>query len=104
VRLVVGQLCGVRRRLARERGPPAPVQARGLQDSDRTTDWAVRLQVSYDGQKRTFWRWHTAREIDGRGERLSTNKKPTPREIVKRFWDDTFAELHGFDFEREERA
>lgn len=61
--------------------------------------WAVRFEVSYNGTKRSFWRWHTVRENDGRGVRLSTNKKPTPGEIVQRFWRDTFCELHGFAFD-----
>jgi hypothetical protein len=65
--------------------------------------WAVQLRISREGHKpRTFWRWHTVRENDGRGIRLSSNKQPTPGEIVTRFWDDTFAELHGFNFEMAE--
>ena len=76
---------------------PHPDQATNNPD-----DWAVQFQVSYEGQKRTFWRWHTVRELDGRGIRLSTNKTPTPSEIIKRFWDDTFAELHGFSFNKDD--
>jgi hypothetical protein len=63
--------------------------------------WAVQFEVSYDGTTRTFWRWHTVREGDGLGERLSTNKQPTPNEILKRFWGDTFADLCGFSFNKD---
>ena len=76
---------------------PHPDQATTNPDS-----WAVRLKISYDGTTRTFWRWHTARALDGRGIRLATTKKPTPGEILKRFWDDTFAELHGFSFDKDD--
>jgi hypothetical protein len=62
--------------------------------------WAVRFEVSYNGTKRSSWRWHTVRATDGRVVRLSTNKNPTPGEIVERFWTDTFAELHGFAFDK----
>jgi hypothetical protein len=56
--------------------------------------WAVKFRVAHDGRSRTFWRWHTIRE--------QTRRKPEPDEILARFWDDTFAGLHGFDFERDE--
>jgi hypothetical protein len=58
-------------------------------------DWAIQFEVTYDGTKRTFWRWYTARA------RLSINKQPTPGEIIRRFWGDMFAELHGFAFDEE---
>lgn len=66
--------------------------------------WAVQLRVSLRKTKRTFWRWHTVRQLDdiGRYVRPSNDKKPTHREILDRFWDDTFGELHGFDFRDEE--
>lgn len=64
---------------------------------DQTTNnpgcWAVKLAVSYDGRTRTFWRWHTVHD---------RKKKPTDSEILTRFWDDTFAELHGFSFDKDD--
>jgi hypothetical protein len=78
------------------------VQPHPDQATNNPDDWAVRLEVSYDGTKRTLWRWHTARELDGDGIRRSTNRQPTPGEILKRFWDDTFAELHGFSFNEDD--
>ncbi|HSX23107.1 MAG TPA: hypothetical protein VLE97_10060 [Gaiellaceae bacterium] len=78
------------------------IQPHPDQATNNPDDWAVQFQVSYDGKKRTFWRWHTARELDGYGIRSSTNKKPTPREILKRYWDDAFAELHGFSFNKDD--
>lgn len=54
--------------------------------------WAVQFAVTYDGTTRTFWRWHTERKSD---------KKPKAGDLVKRFWDDTFAELHGFAFNKD---
>jgi hypothetical protein len=65
--------------------------------------WAVKLGVSYDGSKRTFWRWHTVREVqDGRYVAASNEKKPTTDEILTWFWGDTFAELHGFSFNKDD--
>jgi hypothetical protein len=55
--------------------------------------WAVRFEVVYDRRKRTFWRWYTERKSD---------KKPTATSIILRFWDDTFAELHGFAFNKDD--
>lgn len=68
--------------------------------------WAVRLKISRDGTARTFWRWYTMRELknghkDGVGVYTPSNKKPEPTEILARFWDDTFAELHGFSFDKD---
>jgi hypothetical protein len=54
--------------------------------------WAVRFEVSCDRTTRTFWRWHTERKSD---------KKPKAGDLVKRFWDDTFGELHGFSFNKD---
>ena len=62
--------------------------------------WVVRFEVSYDGTKRTFWRWHCAYVIRN-GQRIPINKKPRHEEIIERFWDDTFAELHGFSFNKD---
>lgn len=63
--------------------------------------WAVKLRVSRADGVRTFWRWHTVREIkNGCYVAPLSKEKPSPDEILTRFWDDTFAELHGFDFER----
>lgn len=65
---------------------PHPDQA-----TNNPGSWAVQFEVSYDGRKRTFWRWHTIRE---------DSKKPKATDIILRFWDDTFAELHGFAFDK----
>ena len=59
--------------------------------------WAVKLRVSHEGKTRTFWRWHTVRE--DKPTYAPSKRKPTAYEILTRFWDDTFGELHGFDFE-----
>ena len=61
--------------------------------------WAVKLRVSHDGRSRAFWRWHSVRE-----QTKETKRKPTAEEILAQFWEDTFAGLHGFDFEREGAA
>lgn len=76
------------------------IQPHPDQATHNPNDWAVQLQISYEGQKRTFWRWHTVRDFDGSGIRLSTNRQPTPHEILKRFWDNTFEKLHGFSFDK----
>ena len=65
--------------------------------------WAVKLGVSYDGVSRAFWRWHTMRELkDGFYITPSNEKKPQAAEILKHFWDATFAELHGFSFNKDD--
>jgi hypothetical protein len=66
---------------------PHPDQA-----TNNPCTWAAKLCVSRGGKSRTFWRWHYAR---------TSKKKPTVDEVVAWFWDTTFAELHGFDFEEE---
>ena len=52
--------------------------------------WAVQLRISHAGRSRSFWRWYTKGDL---------KKKPTAEEIIERFWNETFAGLHGFDFE-----
>jgi hypothetical protein len=69
--------------------------------------WAVQFRASRAGRSHTFWRWYNVRETNANGAYItpSNDKKPTVDEIIVRFWDDTFADLHGFDFkcfEREE--
>jgi hypothetical protein len=76
--------------------------------------WAVRLSVSYDGTTRTFWRWYNVRDLktwdaerrqwvlstDGTGVYIGpSDRTPTNEELIKDFWDDTFGNLHGFNFE-----
>ena len=58
--------------------------------------WAVKLRVSHARRSRSFWRWHSVRK--------ETQRKPSADEILAQFWEDTFAGLHGFDFEPEEVA
>lgn len=79
---------------------PHPGQAR-----ENPGCWAVQLRVSHAGQSRTFWRWHTVHELDEDGCYItpSNDKEPSHDEIVARFWNDTFSELHGFDFCRDDR-
>jgi len=63
--------------------------------------WGIQLAVTHDGTTRTFWRWHSTYELrDGR--RIPTDQKPRIADIIKRFWDDTFAELHGFSFDKDD--
>lgn len=59
--------------------------------------WAVKLRITHKRQARSFWRWHTVRELDD--GRYVTRTKPTAEEILAQFWEDTFADQHGFDFE-----
>jgi hypothetical protein len=54
--------------------------------------WAVQYRVSYRGTARTFWRWYNKR---------NSKDKPSADEVVEHFWDDTFGNLHGFDFGRD---
>ena len=67
--------------------------------------WAVKLRVTHKRRSRAFWRWFTVRERDdGRYVIPSNEKKPTHDEILAEFWEDTFADQHGFDFEPEEAS
>ena len=64
--------------------------------------WAVQLRVSHAGKTRTFWRWHTVRKFDKDGTRITPDSQPpSTDEILTCFWSDTFAELHGFNFDRD---
>jgi len=78
---------------------PHPDQA-----TNNPGSWAVQYEVSYDGTKRTFWRWHTVRASYRCGQHRDEvfKKKPSKETIVKHFWDDTFAELHGFSFDKDD--
>ena len=69
------------------------IQPHPDQATNNPGTWAIRYEVSYVGRKRTFWRWHTVRE---------NNKKPMADVLVKHFWDDTFADLHGFAFDKDD--
>lgn len=51
--------------------------------------WKVKLSISHADRTRTFWRWHKAPDA----------KTPTSDEILTWFWETTFAELHGFNFD-----
>ena len=66
--------------------------------------WAVQLEVSYDGRRRAFWRWYTERNyyVHGRYVASTSTKKPKAGDVLKRFWDDTFAEMHGFSFDKDD--
>lgn len=55
--------------------------------------WAIQLEVSLFGCRRTFWRWHTER---------ASHAKPKTVAILKKFWIDTFGDLHGFSFGKDE--
>lgn len=64
--------------------------------------WAVQFRVSHADKARTFWRWYTVRQTDANGAYVTpSNDKPSVDEILAGFWDDTFGELHGFDFGRD---
>ena len=66
------------------------------QSTTNPSSWAVRFRVVFAGKSREFSRWHDTRDVeDGR----FVTRRPTNEEVLARFWDDTFAELHGFDFE-----
>ena len=65
--------------------------------------WAVQLEVSYDGQRKTFWRWYAERSCkDGQIVETTSKAKPKAEDVLKRFWNDTFAELHGFSFNKDD--
>jgi hypothetical protein len=62
--------------------------------------WAVQFRVSHAGQTRTFWRWHNVRKFNANGAWIEPdNEPPSTDEIMKAFVDDTFNELHGFNFQ-----
>lgn len=63
--------------------------------------WAVRLEVSHASETRTFWRWHSVREIRDGAYVDPPNREPTHTEIVANFWSATFDDLHGFSFGKE---
>ena len=79
---------------------PHPAQA-----TNNPGCWAVQLEVSYGGRRRTLWRWYIERDYV-HGCFVASTSKTTPKagDILARFWDDTFAELHGFAFESAEAA
>jgi len=60
--------------------------------------WAIQLEVTYDGTERTFWRWYCDRKVRHGMTHAERNPKPSTEEVLRRFWDDTFAELHSFAF------
>lgn len=62
--------------------------------------WAVQLCVRHAGHTRTFWRWFARHTLGPNGNYIPPSNEPSPKhaEIIERFWDDTFSELHGFDF------
>ena len=63
--------------------------------------WAVKLQVLHIDKERTFWRWHNVRRLNKNGAYIDPgNQPPTQSEVLAQFWDDTFGEMHGFDFEK----
>ena len=70
--------------------------------------WAIQFEVTHDDVRRTFWRWYTVRQnriLEGGGEiyvRPSNDQRPTHQEILAQFWNDTFAELHGFNFDKDD--
>jgi len=75
-----------------ERHPEHAANAAGY----RNDSWAVKYRVEFDGEVKTFWRWHTpSRDGLGRDE-LSTT--PDQYKLIAEFWDDTFRGLTGFDF------
>ena len=66
--------------------------------------WAVQFRVEHAGRNRSFWRWYSVRAPyrcdPHRAEELK--KKPSHAEILKDFWANTFAELHGFSFDKDD--
>lgn len=63
--------------------------------------WAVQFEVTYDGTRRTFWRWYRDRKVRHGMAHAERNPKPSTEDVLRRFWDDTFAELHGFAFNKD---
>lgn len=62
--------------------------------------WVVQFEVTYDGTRRTFWRYYTDRKLHHGMTHAERNPKPTTEYFLRRFWDDTFAELHGLSFNK----
>jgi hypothetical protein len=61
--------------------------------------WAVQFRVSHAGETRTFWRWHSMRTFNENGRWIdSGNEPPSADAVLKQFWDETFNDLHGFNF------
>jgi len=79
------------------------VQPHPCQTTHNPGDWAVQFRVSRDGVSRTFWRWHTMRKLNANAAYVRPDPVPPQHdEILQRFWDDTFAELGGFSFHKDE--
>ena len=67
--------------------------------------WAVKFRVSHGKKARTFWRWYNVRRFNENGALVDPDDQPpSVEEILARFWDDTFGDLHGFDFKCVEDA
>lgn len=71
---------------------------------DQTTNnpgyWAVQYGVKYKNVARKFWRWFSVRRFNENGTLVDPGSDPpSTDEALARFWDDTFGDLHGFDFE-----
>lgn len=82
----------------------ADIQPHPDQATRNPGDWAVKLVVTHAERTHTFWRWYTVRKLNENGAYLRPDPvPPTHAEVIQRFWDDTFAELHGFSFEEEVR-
>lgn len=74
------------------------VQPHPDQATSNPNCWAVQFEVTYGKTKRTFWRWYNDRVRHG-WTHAERNPKPRTEDVIRRFWDDTFAELHGFAFD-----
>jgi hypothetical protein len=62
--------------------------------------WAVQFGIRYKNTVRKFWRWHNVIKLNANGGYVEPDDQPpTADEVLARFWDDTFGDLHGFDFE-----
>lgn len=62
--------------------------------------WAVQLKVMCAGTRRTFWHWYTDRSPRHGTEHAQQQPKPKHVDVLLRFWNDTFTELHGFAFNK----
>jgi hypothetical protein len=62
--------------------------------------WAIQYGVRYEGTSRKFWRWFTVRKLNENGALVEPDDQPpSADEVIEEFWNDTFGNLHGFDFE-----
>lgn len=64
----------------------------------RNDSWAIKFRVSYNGESKTFWRWHSSSREGLSKDELTP--KPDAWTVVEKFWKETFQGMSGFDFKK----